>query len=406
MTRDSIPAVGRWTTATALCVSVLLGCGGEVGDAGVTVRDSAGMRIVENPDIDRAPTCRLTAEPELDLGTADGRVEYEFHRVSDVARLPDGRIAVVNRGSREVRLYAGDGSFIRSLGGDGEGPGEFRAPVRLWQRGDSLAVYDAELQRFSWFSAAGELLRQVPLRPPRAGTNRAFLLGDGRILASVVDFRVPETGFRPQPLHLVLHDPNGQAVDTAGEYVWRRLGPVGPDGASYVTGPVFEPRTYLDAAGSRIFVGTGVGREVEVLRPGGGLVRIVRWSGGDRSVSDESLELWRSRQLSGAGTGTDSAAIRKRIGERPVAERFPALDRVLVGRGGRLWVRRYQRPEWTSTERWLVFGRDGELACRIQLPERFTPREVADDYLLGTWRDELDVVHVRVYGLEGAGGSD
>lgn len=380
----------------------LAGCGGDggAGSESVSRRDSSGVEIVENPAIDAVPECRLAAEPRLDIGAVDGPAEFVFHRVSDATRLPDGRIAVVDGGNREVRVFGGDGGYVRSLGQEGEGPGDFRAPLWLWQRGDTLAVYDGEMQRVSWFSSEGQHLRQVRLRPPAPGANRAFLLADGRIVASVVDFRPAKSGFRPQPLHLVLHGSDGQALDTVGQYVWRRLGEVGPEGASFVTGPVFEPRARVSAGGSRIFVGTGVDRKVEVLQPDGTLARLVRWSGGDRSVSGRSVELFRSREFDEVSTGPDSAAVRQRLDERPVADRFPTLDRLRVGRDGRLWVRRFQRPSWEDVQRWIVFGEDGALRCRLEMSGRFSLLEAGFDYVLGTWRDQLDVTHVRLHDLE------
>lgn len=405
MTGSISAAFGRWAVVLTLPAAVLTGCGGgEAEPDRVSVRDSAGIRVVENPSIDGAPECRLSPEPRLDIGTADGRVEFEFHRVTDVTRLPDGRIAVLDGGSLEVRLFGEDGRFSRSFGGEGRGPGELLGPLSLWVRGDSVVIHDAQLHRLSWFTADGTYARQVSIRPPAPGINRAFLLRDGRIVTMEVEFQPPRTGFGPQLLRLVLRAADGETVDTAAEYVWRRMGSVGPEGGgSIVAGPVFGARTYVSATGRRLYVGRGVEPEIEVLAPDGTTERIVRWGPPARRVADEDLALFRRGLLEGAESRNDSAVVRERLDDRPVAEQFPAHDRITVGRDGNLWVQRYRRPDWPEWQRWLVFGETGELRCRLRVPGGFELMDAGDDFVLGTWRDELDVVHVRLYGLEGPG---
>src|SRR5690606_1239133 len=109
------------------------GCGAsESVRLGIVIRDSAGVRIVENGDAGAA--CHLAAEPMLELGVLEGAPEYQLHGVVHAIRLPDGEVAIANAGSREVRLYDQNGRFLRAFGREGDGPGEFRIPVRLWQR--------------------------------------------------------------------------------------------------------------------------------------------------------------------------------------------------------------------------------------------------------------------------------
>jgi hypothetical protein len=36
----------------------------------------------------------------------------------------------------------------------------------------------------------------------------------------------------------------------------------------------------------------------------------------------------------------------------------------------------------------------------VPMPDRFEPMQVGDNYVLGVWKDDLDVQHVRMYRLE------
>ena len=70
-----------------------------------TVRDSAGIEIVENAIPDASPiSIAATDEPLLSIGTIEGNEASQLHRVEDGIRLPDGRLAILNAGTHEVRI--------------------------------------------------------------------------------------------------------------------------------------------------------------------------------------------------------------------------------------------------------------------------------------------------------------
>ncbi|MCH7716498.1 MAG: hypothetical protein IH876_10235 [Gemmatimonadetes bacterium] len=91
------------------------------------VRDSAGVRIVENvePQWTAETAWRLATEPLVDIGGGDID-EQQLFRVSGTLRLSDGRIVVANSGTHELRFYDAEETYLSSLGGEGGGPGEFQ----------------------------------------------------------------------------------------------------------------------------------------------------------------------------------------------------------------------------------------------------------------------------------------
>ena len=100
-------------------IQPLIGCGDRIDTiADALVRDSSGVRIVENinPIWTESEAWRLGPTPSLDIGGADGDPDQQLFRVVDAVRLSDGRIVVANSGSNELLFFAANGSRGRRRG--------------------------------------------------------------------------------------------------------------------------------------------------------------------------------------------------------------------------------------------------------------------------------------------------
>src|SRR5690606_29801945 len=109
------------------------------------------------------PRWTLSAEPVVKIGVVEGDPRYQLFDAVSSALLDDGRIAVLNAGSHELRFYGADGRFLAAVGRKGGGPGEFAAPGRLYRVGrDSLMIYDRGNTRFSIHTLDGTFVRTEP----------------------------------------------------------------------------------------------------------------------------------------------------------------------------------------------------------------------------------------------------
>ena len=175
----------RWPGVIALVI--LAACGDNVSrpDTAV-VRDSAGVRIVENsrPLWQPGEEWRLSPDPVVDIGGGDME-EDQLFRVVGALRLSDDRVIVANGGTNEIRFYGPGGAFLSASGGEGEGPGEFRGLDAIRRlRGDSLFARDGRLYRGSVFDGQGRFIRAVQPQVPGRPTNSEIVFDDGIILAS------------------------------------------------------------------------------------------------------------------------------------------------------------------------------------------------------------------------------
>ena len=133
------------------------------------VRDSAGIEIVENhaPEHAAGEFWTIDPEPEFVLGGADetGEPAHDSAQlvwdVVGLARVEDGRVAVLSSRGTQLLLFEPSGKLSRIIGRKGEGPGEFTGPEWLqYLPPDTLVVWDYFMTSIDYFDTAGRLLRQ------------------------------------------------------------------------------------------------------------------------------------------------------------------------------------------------------------------------------------------------------
>ncbi|HUH11746.1 MAG TPA: hypothetical protein VMK65_01495 [Longimicrobiales bacterium] len=385
---------------------LLAACGGDAPDAGVVVTDSAGVRIVTHPppSHEDAPRWRTAAAPTTRIGAVEGTPEQQLYQVRGATRMSDGRIAILNMGTREVRFYAPDGSYMGAFGREGEGPGEFRLPSRLTRLGgDTLVVTGASLDRFSWFDSAGTFLssrdvdvgRLMAVIPSTHGTHGAEYVPGDRLLADVF-----EAGLGPEgQVHRMGSGRLSAAVDLSRvDTIFWHLGSEQVGGGG---GPAYFGRTTWWAFGGdpvRFYQGDNAAYDIEGHAIDGGLELRIRREGDGRPVHPDDLERWRSRDRARAEErGGDWPQRTARLhANLPEPATMPTHGQLHVDTEGNLWVEEYRTP-WEEARRYGVYAPDGALLARAELPDGLHPLELGPDYVIGVRRDALDVEYVEVY---------
>lgn len=386
-------------------------CGGDgpQGDAPPTiVRDSAGIEIVEStrPRWSDSDAWRVESAPGLNLSASGSGPNHEFFRVRGMRRLSDGSLAVANAGSNEVRLYSADGSHIASLGGEGDGPGEFRAIVGFDNAGDSLIVLDAS-GRVTFFAPDRALLgtHSVPLPSGViAESNAVAHLANGEI---VVETRTRfmfgyagESAILRPPGGLFRVDPAVESADsigvTAGNEVFMH---VNAGGGAFAGPPLFGRDAFLATHAERILLGDAVDMQVEELTADGVPARILRIPGYPLELSADAFEREREARLPEDPTEGGPMSL-EFFQDMPVPDRRPAYADMKVDPTGAIWLRPFLAPnEGDGPETWQVLGPDGAWLGGVEVPADFSVMEIGMDFVLGVYRDELDVEHPRVLRL-------
>ena len=69
-----------------------------------------------------------TLTPTLSIGQLEGQAEFLFGRVNSIAVDDFGTLYVLDSQAGEIRAFTSDGTFLRTYGRRGEGPGELMSP--------------------------------------------------------------------------------------------------------------------------------------------------------------------------------------------------------------------------------------------------------------------------------------
>ena len=381
------------------CVVVVLACSGAASDSrSKSAADSALAPAVASP----APLWKtnerwlVEAQPVLEVGVDEGDPMLEFETILGLTRLANGNIVVGNRGTRELRFFTSAGQFIRGVGGDGEGPGEFRNFNGVYPyRRDSLIVWDYRLKRWSVFDTAGAFARII--RPVRPGLNP-------RSLAPLDDGSLIMTDYSPKPQLASLEEmqffrfgPDGALMDSLGTYPSSEtFRPANGDNIAMTR--IFGPRLVRTAGPDGFFIGLGTDYEVIEYSTRGQPRRRIRWTGPDRTVSKADVDAYRTdfieRQNRSGALGQQFARF---VTEVPAADRFPAYSEMLRDRAGNLWLAGYRRPRQSTAVAWTVLSSHGRWLGDVELPAGLEIWDIGDTYVLGVFQDELDVERVRMH---------
>ena len=350
--------------------------------------DSAGVEIAENTGYPPpADTWTVDPEPSLAIGGVSATPPAMFTTVTQATRFADGRIAVLANEMSELRFFDAQGKHLRTAGGRGEGPGEFAYASTFVRLADDRLLVDAEDRHVS-FSPNGEYLSERRIDVTRLfGSERGAclptaMLADGSLV--VCDAVTPDEGNRWETRRVA------RLTRIAADEREAPLGLfVGQD-----QGRLFSSGTWVSSGGSpmNIAIVNNPEYSIEVWRPDGRLIRIIRRLDGRRPPTDEEIAAGREIAMRPPPMGP----------ARPAPETpdlVPAAFGLTVGIYGDIWVRREPVVQSQDETVFDAFDRQGRFRGEVRFDGYFWLYEVGDDYLLGARWDDLGIPHIQLHRL-------
>lgn len=403
------------TAAPTLLLALGCGSSGEAGDWGGTVRDSAGVTILENAERGLWPADAVWRfEESLRIGVAAGDPAYHLGQVTDLTVDEAGSIYVLDAQARSVRVYDAEGGHVADIGGPGGGPGELgpSLPAVMLGPGDTVMVADIGNQKVQRYLRDGTEAGSFPF-PFEGGIPLRFIESpDGAMAYQTRRLELPgspmeagDAGGDGDPV--VLRSADGTVRDTLvtlteGESM--RVSGGQPRFRLFGAEPAW---TFL--SDGRLVTGVSSEYRLEVRDADGRIERIVSKPFEPATVTaadrDRMLSFLRSLM---EDQGAPPQQLDMMLRSIEFADEHPAFASVMGGPDGTIWVQRPIRTEeldaealaateledLTGSRDWEVFAEDGRFLGTVSFPPRFRPLRWRGDDVYGVRRDDLDVPYV------------
>jgi hypothetical protein len=358
---------------------------------------------------------------EVRIGALEGAEELTFGGVGQVAPGRGGSVDVFDNQAIALRRYDSAGHFVKTIGGRGQGPGEYQQLLGVRTLGDGrLVAYDGRTSRITTYSPAGEPLETWPLQlPTRMFSDNSFAVDRTDHVYVLTSRPTLERG-PPQSGILLRVAPDGHIVDTLDV-------PSRPANAAN-RGICLAPgmRWALHASGQFLTVVTD-NYSLDLRQPEGKVLRIQRVVEPVAFESGERSEL--EADIASSGPPIESMMIS--AGKAPVIEYGPRqtvppvkplIRNILAAADGRIWVQRHTHAEkidpatetvrpacnvdrkgdpptitWREPIVWDVFEETGTYLGAVAVPPRTTIRAANGDMVWAVQRGESDEEYVVRY---------
>lgn len=310
-----------------------------------------------------------------------------------------GRIYVGNRSEKVIQVFNSRGKYLTNVGGEGNGPGEFKGISEIRIQSNQLYAFDFLQFRTTFFSLDSLKVDEVKdaylSRSPDIAEltgwlyNGNKLIDDERFLVRYMDeyananVGTPKYNLdKPRPGRYYIVDREGKVVsemlfelksqkiitaDVGGRHLWN-MAPV----------PFLNQPLVSISDDGHIVSGNSEESLIKMYAPNGDYLRAFY-------IPLEKKTILRDELLSMYGEGDEENENLLTHAELP--EKWPALGNILMDDENRLWVSTIPDSEDLTYE-WWVLQDKGELLATFTWPGNRSIEKIKDGYLYALETEE------------------
>jgi hypothetical protein len=192
----------RWSRLLCMCWPLIVSCS----------HDDSHLFFADAPFPVLLPGSEQEVRLELLAEYGDQDHGLVFGHITDLAVSETGVLAVLDRIDCRVWILDTETRETRSLGGCGDGPGEFRIPRVAAFTGDTLVVFDSGRNSLQKITLEGDEIDRLPLPLATVGAFAVsdLYVGDGGSIVAGLDLLPP--GLDSEHLQIAVFEGTGGAV--------------------------------------------------------------------------------------------------------------------------------------------------------------------------------------------------
>jgi hypothetical protein len=203
---------GRSLLVLAAALFMITGCSkkGDVSGWNATVETVNGVKTVRNPETPRYGEFAFDLVEDLTIGEEKDETSFFPGRVQ-LNVDSQGRFFVCDWGNRRVQVYDKNGAFVRTLGRQGQGPGEYGMPASVLIDAEGNA-YINSVRSLVVFGPDGVFKKNILVKVFLS----TMILGPGGTVVGALQPNIQEEGGPKN--RLVLLSPEGEMLRTIATF--------------------------------------------------------------------------------------------------------------------------------------------------------------------------------------------
>lgn len=277
-------------------------------------------------------------EEELSIGMSEGPKDYILNLILSFSADDEGNIFILDMKPYRVKVYDKEGKYVRSIGREGQGPGEFQGPKNIqFTDQNELMICDSGRTAILFFSVEGQFLREIKSQMLNSAGYTLFD-SQGNIYLNKFPIR--------EPLYklLKIFPPykNSEIVTSF------------PDSKKRTVPPIRIRFSLLP--GDRLIWGIQSEYEFHICDSNGTTIKRIRKDHPAVRVSEDYKEKYFERLPSSFSKKSQN-----------FSQHFPAFDQFFVDDEGRLFVKTYVKLKGTDKYMIDVFDSEGRYLCQTAL---------------------------------------
>ena len=360
----------KWS---AILLLGLCGCGGasaaNLAKAHIDTLSNGAVRVMSDGPTAWSDSTSATLTENWRFQGEEG-TPSELGDPRSLAVDTQGRVYVVDSKPATIKVFTPDGKLVRSIGHEGEGPGEFRVGF-IAIRDDHLVLQDPQLSRTTVWDTAGTYLRSW--HSSCCYWSEIQVDKDNLIYIPTADVSAKDQKSRGNPY--VRWTLEGVVKDTIwvpsaeSEKYWTVSSSTGKGKMMMSTGIPFMPSQIhaLHPEGGVIYAWTGTYSLVRSMT-GHDSARVFGRNWTPEPLSDAERHGAVEKAIKQAGDNWDQTVLRAAFKLEDVPTKLPAFLNLHIDQSGRVWARRYSAD--TTSSRYDVFDSTGAYLGPVTVPLR------------------------------------
>jgi len=349
------------TVCFLILAFLIVSCGPQKSAWKGTISTDNGITIVKNPKTPLYEEEIITMEEVLSIGKSEGKDEYLFAQLRDLAVDDAGNIYTLDMKEASVKKFSAAGELLTSFGKKGQGPGEIGLGANLEitsQR--EIVIEDPMNRRLAYFSFDGDFIKNQLITKMRLITIECD--EEGNIIGGTVNME-------KQAYEVIKISPEIDLLCTYGSSPF----PSNPR----IHNPFRPVLRWTVLPDDTVACGDGKDYNLDIYDPQGKMTKRITKDYSPVEITEEEIAEKKKMDLQGR--------------ELDIPSHHGPYFWFTADNAGRIYVRTFEQASDGSGYQYNIFDEDGKYITDLLIPE--LPRVIKNDHIY-TIEEDLEGYHI------------